>query len=526
MVILILFSFMYGIKALFINKDIVVYYSLFYRMFELNIGGLLKLTKFQNNINEMLLINLLIILPFSFHCVNKFIVKYNTKLIVDEIMLLFMIIICSLIITHKEMKNIILNNRIIKYLGKCSYIIYLVHYPLLELLPTNNRIIKISLIILSSVLLYEIYDRIIQDMKMSVIQMIVMNILFFLIPFLNSYICYTKYEYYSDKLIDYKPVLLDCVENRMSEYISSIVTKEDDYKDRVIPLKLHNFDKQINYSSLYENVPHTVYLYFGDIICDFCNYYPKNFNPKQSILVVGDSYAIQWLWIIRKYAYIRNISLKYIFTCHKDIFERSYVALDSYFHIIIPIFSCYYDIVRNTYDTFLERYKEYVYLCSKMSDIIIAFTNHPMSRLNGNGCICGECISRRLPRCYTINGINSTFVNFPPMLSIPNFHIINVTNELCVNGVCSCVIDDYLVYDDMYHINPSIILKFYSKVENELDKILKNEFPVVRKYNASDKCSLIMMNYIPYYCKRFILPFKSITRDYNDYFYNYNKYDY
>lgn len=525
MIILILLSFIYGFKLMFNNNDIVVYYSLLYRMFELNIGGLLKLIKYENNLNEYLLSIIFIICPFIFHFANDLFFINKNKVVADEIMLLCMIIICLLIISHKEMKNIVVNNVIIKYFGKCSYIIYLIHYPLIQLLPINNKYLKIIIVLILSTLLYELYDKRIQKLKISNIQIMLMNILFFLIPLLNSYICYIKYDYFHNKLLNYNPDLSYSVDNETSNYFSSIISKKDDYIDRVIPLELHNFDKPINYSKIYNSDPYMLFAYFGDIVCDLCVEYPKNYDPKQAILVIGDSYAVQWLWIIRKYAYVRNLTLRYIICMNSDIFGKC--RINSYYHIIIPIFSSCRFITKNIYNQFIDKYKELVFQCNKNSDIIISFTNHPVPKMDKKDCKCSECISRRLPRCYTIIGINRTYSNFPPMMDIPNYHIINVTDELCVNGICSCVIDDYLVYDYVYHINPAILMKFYPKVERELDRILKNEYQIVREYNASDKCSLIMMGSTTSFCKRAILPSKSITRDFNDYFYeNFNKSDY
>lgn len=79
---------------------------------------------------------------------------------------------------------------------------------------------------------------------------------------------------------------------------------------------------------------------------------------------------------------------------------------------------------------------------------------------------------------YGYIGINFTRYLIP---TIHNIKIIDLNSHLCKNNKCPFIIDDYIVYIDKHHLNPSFVEKLYPYFKKELKM----------KYEKQSKSSIL-----------------------------------
>lgn len=488
---ILLLSFIYELYYCYM-KESSIYYSFISRIWEFMLGILLSISKMKMNINSEILTLIMIIIPLL-----------NLKMNIS-IYRLIELFLCMIILKIGERnekedvkedikdnntkRNILLNNGIIKWFGKVSYVLYLIHYPILQL--QYVLYIKLLIILIICIIIFEGVENKIQKLKISKIQKCIIILLFFLLPLLPQLILYKRFNvinnYYSKSIYN----------NTDSNSISYFKSNSSSIY-RSLPLNIHTLNKPIDYSKL------IIYSYDDNfqknnkIVCRFIyiNKFEEIWNNKPIAYLIGDSFALHWVEILNNYCYERNITLVYFQLQSPDI--KSY-SLEEMMKLIILNDSYYFDIIfisfstiaqmrNNIYDKFNEYYISLVYKLMKYSDKIFAIEGTPYSHTPGDikgFSACYVCLFYHQKYCYTVLGYNISFNPKLPSIKHPNYHVIDFFNsQFCYNNICSCVINNEMVYDTILHVNFPITLLFQEEFNEYVDKQLSFKFKIMKEIN-------------------------------------------
>lgn len=123
----------------------------------------------------------------------------------------------------------------------------------------------------------------------------------------------------------------------------------------------------------------------------------------------------------------------------------------------------------------------------KYSDKIFAIEGTPYSHTPGDikgFSACYVCLFYHQKYCYTVLGYNISFNPKLPSIKHPNYHVIDFFNsQFCYNNICSCVINNEMVYDTILHVNFPITLLFQEEFNEYVDKQLSFKFKIMKEIN-------------------------------------------
>jgi len=152
--ILSIFSFFLYIDLFNISH---FYYFTPSRIFEFGIGSLVALSNFKIEKSKQ---NYLSIIFFFILLILVFKIEYNYK----YNLLLLCLIVSGLLLTQESKINFFLGNNIFNYFGKVSYLIYLIHWPLIVFasfyyeMSFVHKFIIFLITIISSIFIYHFYE--------------------------------------------------------------------------------------------------------------------------------------------------------------------------------------------------------------------------------------------------------------------------------------------------------------------------------------------------------------------------------
>lgn len=309
-------------------KDSSIYYSFCSRIWEFLLGILASIYKIENkkmNINIDLLTLILLIIPL----IN---IEMNVTLYrVIELLILVMILQNGEEneVEEKEYNNnknddendkrkksVLLENEIIKWIGKHSYILYLIHYPILQ--SKYDLSVKLLMMLMICIIMYEEIENRIQRMRICNKKKIIIILLFFFLPLIPlliiNYRFMIKNQIFSSSYNNNNTNVESNINITIPiSYFKSSSSSSSSSKYRSIPLHIHTLNKPINYSN--------VIIYNGSTLgyvlnLEVCNHIKININANELnnqpiAYVIGDSYSKQWMGVIKKYCYERNITLIY-----------------------------------------------------------------------------------------------------------------------------------------------------------------------------------------------------------------------
>lgn len=468
-------------------KESSIYYSFLGRIWEFMLGMLLSISKMKININSEILTIIMIIIPF---------LDLKMNISIYRLIELFLCIII-LKIGEKEdteedkkdnntKRNRLLNNEIIRWFGKVSYVLYLIHYPILQL--QYVLYVKLIIICIICLIIFEGVENKIQKLKISKTQKCIIILFFFLLPLLPQLILFKRFSIINNY---YSISSYNNTDNNNISYFESNTTS----LYRSLPLNIHTLNKPIDYSKLIIYSYEENFKRDNKIVCSFINTNKNEeiWNNKPIAYLIGDSFAIHWVEILNNYCYERNITLVYFQLQSPDI--KSY-SLEEMMKLIILNESYYFDVIfisfstiaqmrNNIYDKFNEYYISLVYKLMKYSDKILAIEGTPYSHTPGDikgFSACYLCLFYHQKYCYTILGYNISFNPKLPSIKHPNYHVIDFFNfQFCYNNICSCVIDNEMVYDTILHVNYPITLLFQEEFNEYVDKQLSFKFIIVKE---------------------------------------------
>lgn len=499
-------------------KDSSIYYSFCSRIWEFLLGILVSIYKIENkkmNINIDLLTLILLIIPL----IN---IEMNVTLYrVIELLILVMILQNGEEneVEEKEYNNnknddkndkrkksVLLENEIIKWIGKHSYILYLIHYPILQ--SKYDLSVKLLMMLMICIIMYEEIENRIQRMKICNKKKIIIILLFFFLPLIPlliiNYRFMIKNQIFSSSYNNNNTN----VENNINitipiSYFKSSSSSSSKY--RSIPLHIHTLNKPINYSN--------VIIYNGSTLgyvlnLEVCNHIKININANELnnqpiAYVIGDSYSKQWMGVIKKYCYERNITLIYTNIQVRYFKQNSIEKLlinkillyNYHFDMIFISFTTRIVYEFGGFDSMMKILTKLINVVSSFTDEIFVFQGIPFNHVPGSTevNICHSCLYERREYCYTILGYNESFNPPFPSLSLPNYHLIDFYNsQFCHNNICSCVINNRMVYDTYFHINPFILRLFNDEFSEYMDNETHFKYKKMREYNIKEKKPIFM----------------------------------
>lgn len=503
-------SFLYEIYNI-INKETIIYYSLFSRLWEFIIGIIVGMNKQSNiiTLNTDVLVLLLLLIPFINISINI------TLFRVIELLLCLIILENGNNILEEESSenkdkkrdshSIILNNKVLNHIGKLSYILYLIHYPIFR---TRYSIYnKLILIYILSVVFYKIIEYSFNKKKSQNQQTIIMLMLF-LLSITPIMIVYIKFNLISSYLIYNSNNNETNFHSKIN--ISSIpINVLSQYKS--LRLDLHSFDNTLNYSNIEYIRPNDFLrkLFEESFIKENIDEKSEVWNSKPIAYIIGDSYCMQWMGVVKKYCSERNITLVYAQILMKDFlkysakeFMKEIIREDMikerniHFDIIFIAFSLNMKLTLNLEDKYDVQYPILINSLYKYTDEIFAFEGTPHNMVNSYQC-CYFCVYYKQNRCYTILGKNESYAEHYQPIYLSNYHTIDFyEKQFCYNNICSCVINNNIAYDVYVHVNPSVLKLFQNEFDDFIDRTLKSKFKKVKQYNRKDKHNLYVIGYI------------------------------
>lgn len=263
-------------------KDFYKFYMLPFRFYELSIGGiaaiLLKDKIIKNNLSPFLILLILIILCFNFSFIQNSILIFLTILFT-----------CGLLITANEknkLSTLILENKVIVFIGKISFSLYMWHQVLLA------------------------YGRYFVWKEMSLINLsivFILTILFSIITFIFIEQPFRDKKRVNNKILIWSLSSVFLFTSLFSFYIYSHAGVLHDIPE----LDIKKQSAKRNMHAKYNDA-----IYKLD----------KDFNSvnKLKILVIGNSFARDWANILLESKFKEKIEISYIYQAakHKGLYKR------------------------------------------------------------------------------------------------------------------------------------------------------------------------------------------------------------
>lgn len=250
---------------LFLGKqnETSAYYNTFGRLWQPLLGSLTYLIKdnFKNKINRLFLVLSLILLSL---------IPRNFFELLGPIFLIIPSLVTALFISNKngnsyteyeKIIRIIINMRIIQYLGSLSYPLYLIHFPILSLawISGGDRVTyKVEILLIFIALLFSIFTFEVVEKRFNLIISVFKRV-FYVVLFIAIILC-----------------------------ASVITTSYQGWPNRSLEgNKVSVFSDLNTYVDIDDHCMETFLLTEVDVAWDFCRY--TSSNPK--VLLIGDSYA-------------------------------------------------------------------------------------------------------------------------------------------------------------------------------------------------------------------------------------------
>lgn len=326
-------------------------------------------------------------------------------------------------VLHKSVINI---NKfhVLSFFSKISYSLYLVHYPIITIIKSNNAI-KILLIIVSSILLYKICE---------------------------------EYGYNAISRINNFYIIIAYI--LLIIYIAvSAVIKESYYHRRIV------------YS------PNKLWADFcvNKLQCKIS--FQNNCNKA---LLIGDSHIEQWMTVIYNYFIQYDLIIYFIkITGHEDISSfkiRHIINKVKKITNLELILMCNFrfGIEFKNYIHFINNFNKYYTILQQQilnyTSRIIIINDNPHLLTEAYKCLNKE----KANNCYCILGTNCTISDLP-VLQNPKITMCNMNKYLCKNNRCYYLIKGKIVYVDKHHLTPYITKYLSSHLIKCIDYKVNNK---------------------------------------------------
>lgn len=397
------------IVTIILSYTIYTYYSIYYknksyyllesRLYEFLIGYCAKNSRnYSSLINNKFVFYALIyiILCLSIYC------KSNISFYTTSIISVIGYVILINIVNMSNFKKCIL----LDLLGKYSFQLYLIHYPLIYLIQSNIYIKFLCTLFLSLIikLIVNIIINTKQNFKIAVI-----------------ILSFTIFQY---KYFKYKE---DSINKKKNNLL--YIPKEDPLNEYY---KVLNMFKLTTISKI-----------------------PKN----NVIFLLCDSHGQQWfpsiIYITKAYGF----NLLHIYF-HADIIEKQR------YHALISIIKCQEKMCNNIiisafyisnrwinkFNIFNSSFILYGKLLSSIVSYIIFIQDIPFLHSDPMKCIYSDKLK---DECKSIIGVNASFYSLP-IISLKNIHYCNMNNYICPNRICNYLYKNkYIKYKDFNHLTLS-----------------------------------------------------------------------
>lgn len=387
------------------------FYSIYTRLWEFSCGSLinfldLKFSKDSIIINSICFLQLILF----FSHIQGFI----------PFLLINLITIFQLNYS-KDSKECIFSNSLIKFAGKISYSIYLVHYSILYIYTSSKVFIIIAI---NSILFFYMVEK----------------------PFRYNASGYSILLLYAAIYTFYNKI-----------YIRDI-----------------NIEANI----------HTKKYSVGDVekyfIKDMCSYdiIDNLYKSKYNALLLGDSHVLHYIRAL--YDNKKEIILYHSYICDLLMYDRNYkdvkYLLNYRFDIVIIAF--WQSKLRNA--TYADRIFLFINEIKNISRNILVISDNPMVSANPNTCLSSKyCYGIVNVNCSIVRPYNMASYSYPSRMHIYDY---NVNNVLVRNNKCLLEINNIPIYRDQHHISSffveSILMKDIHKL---LNKILNSQIWIDEK---------------------------------------------
>lgn len=280
LIVILIFFFSISIFYFFFeNNELIKFWSPLTRFWEILIGSIFCLLEKKNRQNYFLLYLIILIVFLN-------LIKFQ----LDNFYLTLSILFSILIISQKKnsLINFYFSNKPMRFIGKISYSMYLIHYPLLYFFNIYYEIDKLFFIIIYLLVLiffsnisYQYIERKFLNLKINIFQyffkkkIIIIIFIILIIPSFNFV------NYINKSLL---------IQKNSLEKINLINQKFHKYEINSSSYKKYNYLKQSITSCVFEN-------YNKKIINSNC--FLKNNNTKL-IFFVGDSHAASLIMLTDK----------------------------------------------------------------------------------------------------------------------------------------------------------------------------------------------------------------------------------
>lgn len=398
------------------------YFSLLTRLWEIGFGSIFYFLNckriFSNNLITNISIIIIIIFSFTF---NSEVYSYPNYITLIPV-------ICScIIIINKNYNNILLINYLFIFNGTISYSLYIIHFPFLQFFSYLKLGKSLLLIYSISTISYTKIERKYQSIHISSIYIIVISIFLNFLLMNIFYLIITKFK-------------------RKSNFL---------------------FDEISGYNDF-------MYMQKTFLICPLKETTPIFLNSYKFVLL-GDCHIQQWIPAIKKIAfsygyivfhiyywsyYIEKGNYKEVFEILKSIGTINIILLSQHLSYL-PFMVNYTSFKINFID-----YLNLLYSFNFTKDIyIIQNTGHNDKHLK-------NILKSMNDKSFGYIGINFTRYLIPTIASIK---IIDLNKYLCKNNICPFIIDEYIVYIDRHHLNPSFVEHLYPYFKKEIERRCKKQ---------------------------------------------------
>lgn len=352
------------------------------------------------------------------------------------------VILTMIIIIFNNNKDIYLSNFIL-LIGKLSYVLYLIHYPMLYYLSLQRKIMKIMIIILTSLLVNKTIEYPFHKVifKRSKIFPLLYSITFILIMI---YKCIKKIKNLKKKL------LLD-----KSLY-------------------------RLNLMLIYKT-------------CNYCvmnnDYY---INNNLYILFIGDSHVRQYIYSLEKILKQTSIDLVNIWITSSDIINSKWRNIISSYNIkkyFLYVIGFYYDefnIRKEIFDL------QFLYLIKYLT-----YNNIPILIINDNPSFLSSPIEYYIKTNKTL--IESRMCirtnKFPvyngSMIKLVNY--ISLENLYYFNNSCKIIYNNIFMYSDNNHLSIPFLRSISKKIYIIIFNNMKLQYSKIVK-RKKNNCSFFILN--------------------------------
>lgn len=416
------------------------YFSFSTRLWEIGFGSMFyffnqRRMYLNNVINNNILIIMIILFSLYF---NSEIYSYPNYFTLIPV-------ICScMIIISRESNNKVLSNYFLIFNGNISYSLYIIHYPFLQFFPNIKLIEAVLLIYSISIISFNNIETKYQSIRFSPFYIIIVSLFLNLLIINISILLVTKYK-------------------RKSKFIFEEISGYNDF---------------MKMQKSFLNCP------LNNITPDFSN--------SHKFVLLGDCHIQQWLPVINKmafsYGYIVFHIYYWAYYIEKGNFKEIFELLNSIGLIDLIFLSQYlsYKPYMLNYTIFTKHFINYLHELNNFNftkDVYIiqntGFNKRPVQNY----------LKAMNNPFYGYLGINFTRYLLPTISSIK---IIDMNSYICQNNKCPFIIDDYIVYIDRHHLNPSFVEHlypfFYKKISIKYIKRSKSIALKKKKYYKNAIC--------------------------------------